>query len=91
MVNDLDTPGKDLKENIEASFCTSTPLKNQKHLLKCKECLNMSEQCIACRIIQRIEETHANPHEDVDQDTLNDNYEDFLATGHAALAAKYLV
>ena len=66
MGNDLDTKtfvGKEFKENIDNSFLTSTPLKNRKHLLKCEDCLNLSEQCTACRIIQTIEETHASQHE----------------------------
>ena len=93
MGNDVDTDtyvGKEFKENIENSFFTSTPLKNRKHLLKCEDCLNLSVQCTACRIIQQIEERHATSHEDVHQDTLNDNDDDFLATGKAAPAAKYL-
>ena len=81
--------GKGFKENIETSFCTSTPLKNRKQLLKCKDCLNLS-QCKACRIIQQIEETHTNQHEGDHEDKLEDNDEDFLATGQAAPAAKYL-
>ena len=92
IVNDLDTDtfvGKGFKENIGTSFCTSTPMKKQKHLLKCKDCLNLSEQCTACRIIQKIEETHVNSYEDVDLDTPKDNDEDFLATGQDAPAAKY--
>ena len=42
LLNDLDSDtlvGKGFKENIETSFCTSTPLKNRKQLLKCKDCL----------------------------------------------------
>ena len=92
-MNDLDTDGlvgKRFKRKIGASFLTSTPMKKKKTLLKCEDCLNLSKQCTACRIIQKIEETHANSHEEHDTlDTLMDNDEDFLATGQAAPAAKY--
>lgn len=54
---------EDISNEIPTNpICTSTPIKNQTHLLKCEDCLNLS-QCRACRIIQQIEERHEIKHE----------------------------
>ena len=50
------------KENLTNTIFTSTPLKNQKHLLQCEDCRNIS-QCTACRIIQQIADKHEIMHE----------------------------
>ena len=50
------------KDNPTNPFCTSTPIKKQNILLKCEDCLNIS-QCTACRIIQQIEERHKIMHQ----------------------------
>ena len=51
------------KDNPTSPIYTTTPVKNQKLLLKCEDCLNLS-QCTACRIIQQIEERHGDVRED---------------------------
>ena len=50
------------KENPTNPICTSTPVKKQNHLLKCEDCINVS-QCKACRITQQIEDRHEIMHE----------------------------
>ena len=54
----VDDSHSDISENNPTNpICTSTPVKKQNSLLKCEDCLNIS-QCTACRIIQQIEERH---------------------------------
>ena len=74
-VNEMDTDeyfGERFRTNIETAFCTSTPMKSQRKLIKYEDCLDISEQCTASKIIQKIEDKHAYPH----VGTFDDNEED---------------
>ena len=57
MLDEMDSDSDLSKDNPTKPIFSSTPVKHQNQVLKCEDCLNLS-QCKACRIIQQIEDKY---------------------------------